>query len=363
MNNKKIGNFLIDLRNEFNLTQEELSQKISVSRTAISKWERGINVPPPEVLLELSKIYNVSVNEILNGERDSNNNIKTENKKNKKKLITIILSFVMFLVAFFFFLYFLNNYNSIYVYRLTAENENFYVHDGLVIFSKDKSYMRLGTIKSFKDLEYLKFEIFYYDENGLENLIFESNDDNYTLISRYGNDQYFSYDIREWLIQNSYIRIYYDDKIEILKLFFQEDMRNNKFFYQKLKGDNQSPDQTFEEPYEVKQIETYVDNNFTYNKEEDSYFLNITINGNKVDIRYLKGTKTLIIREHIGKEIHIMTLWGSFNSFEYEIYRENGYLEYVFNYDILGKKCLKGDCSNPKKEYFLETYYNKFISY
>ena len=107
MNNKKIGNFLIDLRNEFNLTQEELSQKISVSRSAISKWERGINVPPPEVLLELSKIYNVSVNEILNGERDSNNNIKTENKKNKKKLITIILSFVMFLVAFFFFLYFL----------------------------------------------------------------------------------------------------------------------------------------------------------------------------------------------------------------------------------------------------------------
>ena len=80
MNNKKIGNFLIDLRNEFNLTQEELSQKISVSRSAISKWERGINVPPPEVLLELSKIYNVSVNEILNGERDSNNNIKTENK-------------------------------------------------------------------------------------------------------------------------------------------------------------------------------------------------------------------------------------------------------------------------------------------
>ena len=134
MNNKKIGNFLIDLRNEFNLTQEELSQKISVSRSAISKWERGINVPPPEVLLELSKIYNVSVNEILNGERDSNNNIKTENKKNKKKLITIILSFVMVLVTFFFFLCFLNNYNSIYVYRVVAENENFYVHDGLVIF-------------------------------------------------------------------------------------------------------------------------------------------------------------------------------------------------------------------------------------
>ena len=93
MNNKKIGNFLIDLRNEFNLTQEELSQKISVSRSAISKWERGINVPPPEVLLELSKIYNVSVNEILNGERDSNNNIKTENKNTTILCFSLILIF------------------------------------------------------------------------------------------------------------------------------------------------------------------------------------------------------------------------------------------------------------------------------
>ena len=77
-------------------------------------------------------------------------------------------------------------------------------------------------------------------------------------------------------------------------------------------------------------------------------------------IQFFKGLPAL---EYIGKEIHIMTFWGNFLTFEYEIYKENGYLEYVFNYDILGKKCLKGDCSNPKKEYFLETYYNKFISY
>ncbi len=62
-----------------------------------------------------------------------------------------------------------------------------------------------------------------------------------------------------------------------------------------------------------------------------------------------------------GKRI-VSDFFGGIES-EDEIYKENGYLEYVFNYDILGKKCLKGDCSNPKKEYFLETYYNKFISY
>ncbi len=45
MDNKKIGNFICELRKEKKLTQYDLAEKIPVSREAISKWERGLSFP------------------------------------------------------------------------------------------------------------------------------------------------------------------------------------------------------------------------------------------------------------------------------------------------------------------------------
>lgn len=68
MNNKKIGIFLIKLRKNLNMTQYDLSKYLYVNRETISKWERGIYIPNAEILIKLSKLYNVSINEILYGE-------------------------------------------------------------------------------------------------------------------------------------------------------------------------------------------------------------------------------------------------------------------------------------------------------
>ena len=69
MDNKKIGAFLRDLRKEHNLTQEELGEKLGATNKTISRWETGTYMPPVDILLQLSKLYDVSVNEILSGER------------------------------------------------------------------------------------------------------------------------------------------------------------------------------------------------------------------------------------------------------------------------------------------------------
>ncbi len=69
MDAKKIGMFLKELRNEKGMTQEQLGEKIGVSNKTISRWETGNYMPPVDCLNMLSDIYNISINEILGGER------------------------------------------------------------------------------------------------------------------------------------------------------------------------------------------------------------------------------------------------------------------------------------------------------
>ena len=69
MDTIKIGNFLAELRKEQGLTQEALGEKLGVTNKTVSRWENGNYLPPVEMLQELSKLYAVSINEILCGER------------------------------------------------------------------------------------------------------------------------------------------------------------------------------------------------------------------------------------------------------------------------------------------------------
>ena len=54
------------LRNEFNLTQEQLADKLGVTRQAISKWESGQSMPDLEKLIQLSKLFQVKMDDLLN---------------------------------------------------------------------------------------------------------------------------------------------------------------------------------------------------------------------------------------------------------------------------------------------------------
>ncbi|MCX4321527.1 MAG: helix-turn-helix domain-containing protein [Lachnospiraceae bacterium] len=65
MNINLTAKYLHFLRKSHNYTQEELAEKLDISRQAISKWETGVTVPDVDVLLKLSKLYGISINDIL----------------------------------------------------------------------------------------------------------------------------------------------------------------------------------------------------------------------------------------------------------------------------------------------------------
>jgi transcriptional regulator with XRE-family HTH domain len=69
MDQLKIGKFIAMLRRQAGLTQQSLGEKIGVTNKTISRWENGNYMPDIEMLQLLSKEFNVSINELLAGEK------------------------------------------------------------------------------------------------------------------------------------------------------------------------------------------------------------------------------------------------------------------------------------------------------
>ena len=84
MDQRKIGKFIVEQRKGKNLTQIQLAEKLGITDKAISKWERGIAMPDTAIMLELSEILGISVNELLNGERIG---MENNNEKNEQLLL------------------------------------------------------------------------------------------------------------------------------------------------------------------------------------------------------------------------------------------------------------------------------------
>ncbi len=99
---------LVKLRKASNMTQSELAEKLSYSDKAVSKWERGESLPDIEILYEISKLYNVTIDELLSEEVKINHTKKLKTKM--RFIISLISSLLVWLIAtiVFVFLVWLN---------------------------------------------------------------------------------------------------------------------------------------------------------------------------------------------------------------------------------------------------------------
>ena len=93
----EIGKKIIDLRKKNGFSQEELAEKVGVARQTISKWELGETSPDLKQAKELSKIFNISLDEL------TGNDIKdvlVEKTSNTEKLAGLILKLIKFIIIF-----------------------------------------------------------------------------------------------------------------------------------------------------------------------------------------------------------------------------------------------------------------------
>jgi len=320
----KTGKFILSLRQEKGLSQYQLAEMIPISRQAVSKWERGENIPDSYTMLKLSDIFNVTINELLLGERQLDNSVESlekttlnildqSNKKTKKikRMLLIFTIIITVLLLSFLSYYFITSYNSTKVYLIGADNNDVYMRSGVFITTKEKYYFKFGRLLSNKDITIDNIQ-FCYKKNGKEILIAEDKDiDNLNIGDNYGYSEKIKSSDINLIKSNSYLKIKYNtDKLMIIKLKYKRDFINNQLFKNKEKDwknykeitsvkkeiKEEEKEIVNEEPKEEKKIEE--------NKKEET--TKAKENSKKEEQRKVEEVKPVVkeVKEDVKQEVN-----------------------------------------------------------
>ena len=110
MDQIQIGQFIAERRKEQNLTQRQLADALSISDKTVSKWECGKGLPEVSLMLPLCQTLHITVNDLLSGERvsedayqkkaeDNMMELMRENEENRKKMALSIICGVITIIA------------------------------------------------------------------------------------------------------------------------------------------------------------------------------------------------------------------------------------------------------------------------
>lgn len=110
MDQIKIGKFIAETRKQQNMTQRQLADALSISDKTVSKWECGKGLPEISLMMPLCEILQMTVNDLLTGERVSENdyqkkaeenmmNLMQENEENKKRMALSVICGVITIIA------------------------------------------------------------------------------------------------------------------------------------------------------------------------------------------------------------------------------------------------------------------------
>ena len=155
--NNKTGQLIEKYKKEKNLTQVELADKLGVSKSAISKWENGNNLPDITLLEPLSEILGIDKLLLFTSEyeakEESNEKTKQVKKKDIFKIITISILFIFSLAFTNYISYKLYKHKlsilesqETSVYRFYSTDEEYYVN-GYIIFQNGESTIVFDQLK------------------------------------------------------------------------------------------------------------------------------------------------------------------------------------------------------------------------
>lgn len=358
MEQEKIGKFIAELRKEKKMTQDDLAQALYIDRSIVSKWERGLYVPKYDIILKLSDLFEVTVNEIYYGERQNEENknkvnqvtinIIKENKKKVKTILVVSLCIIAILITSFFIYYFINTYNSIRVYTINGTSENFGVYDGIIVVSKEKSYIQLGNIETSNNVQIENIKL-YYKKKNKEYMIFTNDGTPKLLVNSFKNSEIFHYKDLKYIVNGLYLEINFDnDKKEIINLKVQKDFTNNNFFIQ-----NHSKISNDELSNLNDDIPKYVKDNFIFVEQEEKYYLK-EINEDVTIIQTYYINAKLYTVEEIYDDKTIYFEYFVPNDISYDMGNNE-----MSTYVISDNKCTSEQCNLDIINYFIDEYIRK----
>ena len=100
-----LGKNILTLRKKNGLSQEQLGEKVNVTRQTISNWELDETAPNPEQLKLLSKALQVSIDILVDNDIEANNSNKTTYNKAKFICIIFLILLVIDIITFIIFMF------------------------------------------------------------------------------------------------------------------------------------------------------------------------------------------------------------------------------------------------------------------
>ncbi|MBO5120209.1 MAG: helix-turn-helix transcriptional regulator [Bacilli bacterium] len=362
MDQKKIGKFIFNLRTEKKLSQSQLAELIPISRQAISNWEVGKSIPDSSTLIILSKIFDVSINELLSGERKKNETISdleqtmlsvADDNINKSKIIKKIFFFfciiIIFLLLAFFIYFFINSYDTVKIYKTGAYGDKFSSCEGVLIITKEELYFRLGSLKG-DNTKIDRVRVYYLDKNKNERLIFENDELDILIHDYFGYNEYFLFEDIEYITDNLFLEIYYDeDLVEKIKIEVEKVFSNSNLFFKRRKniGSDELKFYNVDNNKLIEQIKSKFD------KIDDGYRYETLKENEKISYLYFDDSLgTLFIDVVDEKKVCRWNISLKYNSYSYsEILND----EEINRYDVYLKEY--SDLSDLKKENYKRMLY------
>ena len=358
IDNDKIGNYIKQLRNINKMTQEELANKLYVSRQAVSNWETGKDVPTVDNVKDICIIFNVSIADIYAGEKV--NDIKTLNdiihglvtiEMKKSKKIMIISSIIIFvLIIMFLVYYFVTYYNNITAYLIKGDTSEYDIN-GIMNKSVDNLYFNIELDEKVDKMCLVYKEDKLICESSSNYITFtESN--GYNEVVPLNNDSFRDY------INNMYLTLENNKNVKKIKLDINQVYINSNLLKEHNKEiDNNDKDYKLE----AENIPEKIRKEFNYNKDENSFYLNITENDKRIELLYFVDSNILNIIEDNNKSITRAIYNVKSNVI-------NSYSVEDKNSNIIGEEqnnIFSNELKNSRKKiynYFKENYIDKYIN-
>lgn len=326
----KIGNFIKELRTERNWSQEDLAAKLYISRQSVSKWEIGQTTPSMSIMIKLAEIFELTLPEIINGERATKDNIEEINSETTKEIIKMHkktkkitrISSILICILVFAFLgyYFFTSYKAQNIYEVTGRSDNFAINNGLFILTKSKVYFTVQNIESNDDVKKL---ILYVIDNGERHDIFTNDKtDSIFLEEDNGYNEYFSMNNKDIFLENLYIEIQGEDHTENIKLDLRRIYQNDELLnLNKNNGKENNNDNNIE--IDNDKLISSIKSKFT--KNEDNYNLTIDNNNEQLEFMFYENTNVLMINIYTSEYENSWIYDINNSSLQYEKFDANTY--------------------------------------
>ena len=145
MSQEEFGKIIKRIRIENNLTQKDLAEKYNVTYQAVSKWENGKNMPDISLIKQISRDFNISIDDMIDGK------YKTQNTK---LIFVILISFVIFLSII---LIILKSNNTFEFKEISSNCDNFNI-TGSMSYDNNKSVIYISNVTYCGEKDNTKYQ-------------------------------------------------------------------------------------------------------------------------------------------------------------------------------------------------------------